>query len=353
MKRLCSAFLAIVLGSSALTFAQPNSAVPATGAQSAPAISHRIDLDVVVTDKSGKPVTGLTQQDFTLLDDKQPGPILAFHEVDRSVQKTDPPLQVIVLIDTVNLPMPRIAFIRQEFQKFLRQNAGHLAQPVTVFWFTGQGVKMSRKLYTDGNALAAELDSPESQTLAIRRMGREYNDVEHLALSIAALTAIAQSEAKVPGKKLLIWPGHGWPMLDNRRVQLPTAVQRQDFQKIVELSTRLREARISLYSASFDELSPNVQLYREFLSGVKSPDKMALPNLNLRVLAVQSGGRVVGPDNHLADQIADCVRDADAFYSLSFDPPRAANPDEYHDLKIEVDKPGLQARTNTGYYNQP
>lgn len=31
---------------------------------------RRIPLNVVVTDKSGKPVAGLQQQDFTALDDK-------------------------------------------------------------------------------------------------------------------------------------------------------------------------------------------------------------------------------------------------------------------------------------------
>jgi hypothetical protein len=38
---------------------------------------------------------------------------------------------------------------------------------------------------------------------------------------------------------------------------------------------------------------------------------------------------------------------------MSFDPPHATRPDEYHDLKVQIETPGLSARTNTGYYNQP
>jgi hypothetical protein len=38
---------------------------------------------------------------------------------------------------------------------------------------------------------------------------------------------------------------------------------------------------------------------------------------------------------------------------MSFDPPNAAQPDEYHDLKVQIGAPGLSARTNTGYYDQP
>ena len=41
------------------------------------------------------------------------------------------------------------------------------------------------------------------------------------------------------------------------------------------------------------------------------------------------------------------------FYTLSFDPPYAAQPDEYHDLKVQIEAPGLSARTTTGYYDQP
>lgn len=43
--------------------------------------NRQITLDVVVTDKSGKPVAGLQQQDFTLLDNKEPNKILSFNAV--------------------------------------------------------------------------------------------------------------------------------------------------------------------------------------------------------------------------------------------------------------------------------
>jgi len=310
-------------------------------------------LDVVVTDKSGRPVSGLEARDFTLLDDNQPGRILSFRAVDGTVHKADPPVELILLIDTVNLPIFRVAVVRQEFEKFLRQNGGHLAQPASIFWFTSEGVNVRRLPSTDGNALVAELSRADSDALASSRSGRNYDDIQHLALSIQALTAIAQAEARKPGRKLLIWAGHGWPMLDNRRVDTSSKVQQNYFDSIVQLSTGLREARISLCSVSFAEPGPSTLLYRDFLKGVKSPDKAVPSNLALRVIATQSGGRVLGPDNDLAGQIDGCAEDASAFYTLSFDPPRADRANEYHDLRVVVDKPGLVARTNTGYYNQP
>jgi hypothetical protein len=41
------------------------------------------------------------------------------------------------------------------------------------------------------------------------------------------------------------------------------------------------------------------------------------------------------------------------YYTLVFAPPPQSQPNEYHDLKVQVDKPGTTARTTSGYYNQP
>ncbi len=42
-----------------------------------------------------------------------------------------------------------------------------------------------------------------------------------------------------------------------------------------------------------------------------------------------------------------------AFYVLSFDGLPGDGPNEYHALEIKIDKPGLTARTRSGYYAQP
>jgi hypothetical protein len=47
------------------------------------------------------------------------------------------------------------------------------------------------------------------------------------------------------------------------------------------------------------------------------------------------------------------VADANAFYVLSFDGLAGDGPNEYHTLEIQIDKPGLAARTRSGYYAQP
>jgi hypothetical protein len=93
--------------------------------------------------------------------------------------------------------------------------------------------------------------------------------------------------------------------------------------------------------------------YKEFLKGVVSYEPVLPGDLALPVLAVQSGGRVFNSNNDLEVALAHCAMDANAFYVLSFDTARADRPDEYHSLAVTVDKPGIEARTRTGYYAQP
>jgi VWFA-related protein len=343
-------------GAAAEPQAAPAPHTPALTQRPAPApvaAEGRIKLDVVVTDKSGKPVSGLELKDFSLLDNKLPAQILSFHASDGTVQKDGPPVEVVLVVDRVNQPFQAVAFERQEISRFLLQNGGRLAQPVSILFLTDDGVKVEGRPSADGTALAARLDQAESGLRSIRRSAGLYGAIERFQLSVKSVSSIINAEANEPGRKLLIWAGPGWPLLNGPDIEASSQGQQDLFDGIVEFSTRLRQTQTVLYSVSVGQSGPRTFTYQEFLKGVKSVKQADPGNLGLEVIATQSGGRVLPPSNDLAADIARCVQDAGAFYTLSFDPPRADRANEYHDLKVVVGKPGLSARTSTGYYSQP
>src|SRR5579862_758709 len=100
---------------------------------------HSITLDVVVTDKSGKPVAGLEQQDFTLLDNKQPQKILSFQAKAGAASGADSPLEVILLMDEVNTSFSSVSFERTQIENFLRRDGGELPRPVSMVFFNDAG----------------------------------------------------------------------------------------------------------------------------------------------------------------------------------------------------------------------
>jgi hypothetical protein len=121
----------------------PESATSSTGDS-----GRRITLDVVVTDKSGKPEPGLQPQDFTVLDDKRPRKILFFSATDKTGEATGSPQQVILLVDAVNNSFDGVGYERLQLDKFLRQDGGRLPNPTSLVLLTdtsqGQSVIYSR-----------------------------------------------------------------------------------------------------------------------------------------------------------------------------------------------------------------
>jgi VWFA-related protein len=330
---------------------------PAEGTSpQAPGANRRITLDVVVTDKSGHPVPGLQQQDFTLLDDKQPQTILSFRAVDATSKAADIPQQAILLADAVNASFQSLGSARPQIEKFLRQDGGHLPIPMSLVFLTDSSPQLQPVAISDGNALADSLNASQSGLRTIGRSQGFYGGVDRVRISLRTLEGLASYEATQPGRKLLIWLSPGWPLLSGANVELSKKDQESIFGMVVELSAALREARITLYSIDplglADAGGPETFYYQSFLKGVPSANRVQNGNLGLQVLAAQSGGRVLNSSNDITSSIAGCVADASAFYVLTFDSPPADHPDEYHSLQVKIGKSGLTARTRTGYYAQ-
>ena len=200
----------------------------------------RIQLDVTVTDRSGKPVAGLGPEDFTLKDNNLPAKILSFQAFDPAAQPAGHPTEAILLIDVVNQGFQTVARARQDIARFLRENSGHLAQPVSVFVLNSDGVKVLLQPSMDGNELAAELDHSESKLRVIGRSAGMSGAFERYDLSIRTMDTIARNEVKRPGRKLLIWAGPGWPLLERPGIEISSHAQQEMFNEVVDLSTTLR-----------------------------------------------------------------------------------------------------------------
>jgi VWFA-related protein len=315
----------------------------------------RIKLDVVVTDSAGKAVPGLASKDFTLLDNGQPAKIVSFSAFDRVDSKPDPPVEIILVIDVANHTKDQASDAQLGIVNFLRLSGGHLTEPVEIYRLSDTGLSVTAVPSTDGDALAEELAQKDRLKAVARSrddgppiLGPPANSPSfrnpsfHPQSALRALGSIALLERRKPGRKLLVWVGYSPPVGEN------------SFEWVTEFSARLREARITLFGVTFWQRPDRRFAYARFLEGVKSAREASAGDLAFEVLSEQSGGSTMEePDNDLTRLIDKCVTDASEFYTISFDAPRTQQVDEYHALSVEVDRPDLRARTNTGYYDQP
>jgi VWFA-related protein len=309
----------------------------------------------VVTDKSGKAVSGLQQSDFTLIDNKQPEKILTFDALEGNA--AEPSTEVLLVVDRVNTTVQNSSNVREQVKKYLGQNGGQLPLPTSMIFFSDAGTNFQNAPSRNGNALLAEVDQSESGVRTVTRSQGIYGDVDRFQMSLRTLLSIATFEEKKPGRKILIWLSPGWPLLSGPRMQISAKEQQSLFGSVVATSVALQKARITLYSIDTlgvsDAGTLRTSYYKNFLKGVSAPKQAEPGDLGLPVIAVQTGGRVLNSSNDIGRQIASCIDDTSAWYVLSFESPRADGPDEYHKLDVKIDKPGLTARTRTGYYAQP
>ena len=374
-QRLCSC-VALFLAVPSLACAQPDVSHPPAESPIVPSVERDraeglIKLDVVVTDPAGNPVAGLERADFNLLEEGRPQNILSFQELTGRGAGAEPPVKIILLIDTIQLPPNLASEERNSVEHYLRTDGGHLAHPVSVFLLADSGLWTVTHPSEDGQVLAREIERSEF-TLVRHNAGWQTGSAPGLVdlrdppseSALKALAHIAAEERTRPGRKLLLWIGPGAGIgsgayADAKPGSPPV------FPTVCWFSALLREAHLALYSFAVGEAGAGGadaeaqlnkgrgELYKDYLDGVRSPRKASFMHLYRKVLAVQSGGRVVDESLDLVQQIESCVQDAGYFYRISFDPFRADHPDEYHDLEVVVNRTGLTARTTTGYYDQP
>ncbi len=355
-----------------------------------------IRLDVTVTDRDGAAVSNLQRTDFTVLDDGHPRKIIAFRTPTSPYPPPKQSTAVIILIDTLDLE-PRLADLeRSQVAKFLRRNEGHLVQPVTVYSLDNKGLALQAKPSRDGKGLAMAVESgstidflfgtPSSNATNIDRDYRQFAPITGIrAFGVHCRQPVHDSRPQVaalgrsgvPGqrKRLLYRPG----FLDVHSAE----TRRFLLAKAQWLSTCLRQTRITLdtFSVGEDEESfINVQdphfvtppakgdgptdsagrliqvrakdAWKLYLDVVPSLERGGIMDVYKKTLAVKSGGRILPASDDLSGQIESCAQQADSFYTLTFDPPQAAKPNEYHFLQIGLSHPGYTAHLRTGYYNQ-
>jgi VWFA-related protein len=306
-------------------------------------------IDVEVRDEAGNPATDLAPGEFTLLDNGQPSRI--FTVSNSAVTASDPPPELIFVLDTLSLTPPQLTRTTSAVGHFLRQNGGLLDLPCFLYRLTRDGLYSSVKATRDGNLLAQEVEQNKFPRIVWRAEWRTDPDslgswearLPRNQRSLHALGSIAIDQREIAGRKVLVWIGPGWPMNGGDN----------GFDNATELSTRLREARITLDTVTVWPNSDSAFDYRDYLEAPQSQKTMRPESMALPVLATRTGGLVLDSLDDLDRDIERCAADAHSYYSLTFSPPRTDRLDDYHDVRVVLARPGMTARAPTGYYNEP
>lgn len=387
---------AFVTWAAALLIAVPATGIPALQAQtttpkpeaeSAPATSRPaitvkarlVVLDVVVTDKTGKPVDDLTEKDFHIFEDGEQQRIRSLeapsaHQLPpaslaagasaafdpaRPASFGHSPVDILVL-DQLNTHFADSSFARRSLHDYLAGQPALLPQPTTLLSVYDNRFKLLQAFTRDRDALLRALAAaPTKYAWTLEVNGNaDYGPIERLDQSLRALEEIAQSYARIPGRKSLIWVGGGFPTIDPKSIDSRDAQEVKD--TLQHVTNALLDARVTLYAidpsssaASVTEITDIdqqafAQSAGDALSGASDPFN-ASDDFNR--LGPVTGGRVIRGKNDVAQQIASSADLGANFYTITYTPSSTSEAAaQFRKISVVCLRAGLTATTRSGYY---
>lgn len=339
--------------------------------------SRLVLLDVVVTDKTGKPVTDLTKDELAVYEDKVAQRVVSFESPsahilpdggDTPLNPDDPrsfgesPVTILVL-DELNTHFEDSSFAARSVRQYLESRPAVLAQPTTLMIVSDNKFHVLQS-FTRDRAILLKALQEQPVHYAWKLEGDKsigYGAVERLDQSLSALEQIAQATARIPGRKNLVWVGQGFPSLDPG--ELDTKDQDLVRDTIQHVTDVLLDTRVTLYAvdptssaAGMTEITDPTQLEFAQLAGdalVSNADPFS-SKMDFDRLGPVTGGRVLRGMNDIDKQIALSVDLGTEFYTIGYSPSNASDAArKYRNIHLVCLRPGLTVTTRNGYYTTP
>ncbi len=320
--------------------------------------SRLVFLDVTVLDKKGHPVvSGLTKDDFVITESKRPQPIFSFeapetHVEDGSGSDENPagkaPLTILVL-DLLNSRFQDFAYIRYEVRRFLAAQPARLSSPAELMVLGNQSLEMVQGYTRSKEDLLYALDHIPA-ALPYKQMNPSFYP-ERFGQSIDALQQMALQNEGVPGRKNIVWVGHGGPSIFTGALTGPIV---DDLNQYVRDTTNmLVNARMSLFviypglrvrgaGFSMSEMSAEADIGDE--------DDPFSGDINFGVFVNETGGTLFYNRNDVDHEIQRSETLGSEYYTLTYQPHEGDANGRFRRIRVTLREPGLRAVTKAGYF---
>jgi VWFA-related protein len=374
-------------------------------------------VNVVVHDKKGAPVAGLTRDDFRVFDGGKEEKISVFsverrgamhgpteplsHDVfsNRMARQGGIPISITaILLDgsggwSSTTGLEYFAYARQQLIKFLSQLQ---PQELVALYVYGRGLSVIQDFTSDpspliealrqsGNAAASAPDTgpqpgaPETPlqglsgpaaVAASRLDARMYDSVnarfgDYWRLDrLEALEAIANHLSGLPGRKSLIWLTSGVPLPLESSAHFglghPGGSSPLVEDKVRQTILALNQADVALFPVDSRGLFTNPDFKAEnegrvpYELGVRGGlDAMTLQIQAMIYWGEETGGRAFYNTNDLRSAMRAALDDSEITYTLGYYPSHGQWDGRFRSIKVRVNMPGVELRHRHGYFASP
>jgi VWFA-related protein len=373
--------------------------------------TNLVQVDPVITDSKGKPVTDLRADEVQIFEDGKPRPITNFSyiaiEPSAVVPKsTNPPEKnaapvppvrlrpeqvrrtIALVVDDLGLSFESAYYVRQALKKFVDQQM----QPndLVAIIRTGGGIGALQQFTTDKRQLYAAVEKVKwnpggrggvsafaplgSNPMSVRASSEEEdeglstNDLEEFRSDIfavgtlGAVNYIVRGLRELPGRKSIILMSDGFKMFTQSE---PTGSTRivAALNSLTEMANR---ASVVIYTidprglqvlglTAADDTSGMTQQQVDASMSARRTDFFESQN-SLNYLAQQTGGLAIRNNNDISGSIRRAIQDQEGYYLIGYRPDdstfdsRSGRP-KFHKLSLKINRPGkFNVRMRNGFY---
>ena len=289
-----------------------------------------VRISTFVTDRQGKPLTGLTAKDFELRED---GVLQALIAVE---SRKPEPRRLAILLDEFHVNPADTARVREAVTRFI---ADQMRADDTAVVLKPLDPLTAIRLTADRDALRTIVASFEGRkgnyeprsALEEETMGRApvLVDAGRAQVVLSGLRALATQLGSSPGRSAILLVSEGF----TRQPRRLTVRGLPDANTVERFANRFD---VPIYA--FD---PRVVDDGEADGGVATLGRL-----------VSETGGVLARGGDLAANFARAGHEIDSGYTLTYQPARA-DDGRYHPVKISVVRPNAEARSRGGYISSP
>jgi len=198
------------------------------------------------------------------------------------------------------------------------------------------------------------------------RESENFSRDTRISTTLSALEQIARFTSAQNGRKELLWFSTGFPFSVVGDSPSSMETERNYGDQIRRTINLLNDAHVATYTIDAGGLVPE-SLGDPSLSGRDSEGKIHLGIDNNRALsgeafqrfsthdaletiARDTGGRYFGNSNDLDHAIQSALRESSSYYMLGYYPSNKKWGGKFRQIRLQVDRPGVQLRYRRGYF---
>jgi VWFA-related protein len=216
-------------------------------------------------------------------------------------------------------------------------------------------------------AVDVELDTDVDNPTGSQASALMMNELEHVRAffqtdrvraTAQGLEAIGNHLARVPGRKNLVWISAGFPFaIGGDGSDLLS--ERRTFNPEVERASRaLNNANVAIYPVDArgligdpgSRINPAARKPFGSRTGPGIPNSVPTGLDTMQALADRTGGKAFYNSGDILGAIRKAIEDSEITYTLGFYPASSDLDEKYHELKVKVDRKGVDVRHRKGYF---